>query len=156
MRIKRKVEKSIVGQKKDSLFVPNVSLGQFVLGSDIKLYLENASYVFEENPDKEEGYGYDSYYFDKTKLEVWTDSEGIIESIRSEHACYWNNVNIIGLRYEKFKAIFHLEPDSEDRCYFPNGTSQHVYDFESDGLQLWVRYGKIRTVIISQLTDDNT
>ena len=153
MQKKRKREKSIAEQIKDSIFVPNVSLGQFVLGSDIRSYLRNEAYVFEENPDKEKGYGFDSYYFDQLGLEVWTDSDGIIESIRSEHACYWNNINIIGLRFEKFKEIYHLKPDSEDKCYFPDGTSQHVYDFELDGIQLWVRYGIIRTVIVCQLAE---
>ena len=153
MQIKK--AKNTAERIKDSIFVPNISLGQFVLGSDIRIYLKTASYIFEENPDKDKGYGYDSYYFEKNNLEVWTDSNGIIESIRSEYACYWNNINVIGLRFEKFKAIYHLEPDSEDRCYFPNGSSQHVYDFESVGIQIWVRYGIIRTAIVSRLSDDN-
>ena len=154
MQIRRKEGKNTAELTNDSIFVPNVSLGRFVLGSDIGPYLKNVSYAYEENPDKEKGYGYDSFFFNKLNLEVWTNSKGIIESIRSDYACYWNNVNIIGLRYEKFKMIYKLEPDTEDKCYFPNGTSQHVYDFDSKGVQLWVRYGVIRTVIVSKLIDD--
>ena len=137
-----------------SILIPNVSFGQFVFGSNIMSYLNDASYQYEENPDKMKGYGYDSYYFDKLDLEVWTDEKGIIKSVTTDNECYWNNVNIIGLRYEKFKKIFQLEPDAQDVCHLYDGTSQHVYDFYSIGLQVWVWYGIIRTIIANQAIDD--
>ena len=154
MQQKRIKELNIVEPINDNILLPNISLGRFVFGNNIKLYLNDFSYKYEENPDKKKGYGYDSYYFDKLKIEVWTDESGIIESVRCEHACYWKSVNIIGLRYEKFKAMCHMEPDVQDLCYMYDGKTQHVYDFESMGLQLWVRYGIIRTVIACRLLDE--
>ncbi len=151
---KKKQEKNIAEQTNTSHFVPNVSLDKFILGSDIKRYLKNVSYVYEKDPDTKKDVGYDSYCFEKPDLEVWTDKNGIIRSVRSETACYWNNINIVGLRYNKFKEIFQLEPDGQDICYLYDGTSQHVYDFYSVGLQIWVWYGVIRTVIAYQAIDD--
>jgi len=151
---KKKQEKNIAELTNTSLLVPNVSLDKFILGSDIRGYLKNVSYVYEENPDTKKDVGYDSYCFENPDLEVWTDKNGIIRSVRSETDCYWNNINIVGLRYNKFKEIFQLEPDDQEICYLYDGTSQHVYDFDSVGLQIWVWYGVIRTVIAYQATDD--
>lgn len=151
---RKKQEKNIVGPTNTSLLVPNVSLDKFVFGSDIKGYLKDVPYIYEEYPETKMDIGYDSYCFEKPDLEVWTDKDGIIRSVRSESICFWGNTNIVGLRYKKFIEVFHLKPDGQDVCYLYDGTSQHVYDFDSVGLQIWVWYGIIRTVIAYQACSD--
>lgn len=154
MQQKKRKEKSIAERVNANNFIPNVSLGCFSFGTNIKRYLNNHTFIYLKNPNRSEGYGFDTYNFEKLNLEVWTDDKGVIQCVRSENDCFWNNVNMIGLRYVKFKEIFNAQPDSEDICFFPDGTSQHVYDFDSIGLQLWVRYGIIRTVIAGKIVDD--
>ncbi len=150
---KKKVKNTAVSIK-DNIFVPTVSLGQIALNSDIKTYLDGTSYVYEEDPKTKEDLSYDTYYFDKYDLEAWVDVNGIVVSVKSSNTCYWNGINIVGLRFEKFKSIFHMEPDNQDVCYISNGQSHHVYDFYSVGLQIWVWYGIIRTVIATRVLDD--
>lgn len=153
MQRKKNPGKNIVESIKDNTLIPNVSLGQFVLGNNISDYLKNDTYIYEENPNKQDGYGFDSFYFVNQGLEVWTDNKGTIKCIKSTRVCYWKNVNIVGLPYKKFLSKFDLKPDSEDICYFSEGKmkTQHVYDFDSIGMQLWVWYGIVRTVIVNQL-----
>lgn len=153
MQRKKNLEKNIVESIKNNTLIPNVSLGQFVLGNNIREYFKYNTYIYEENPNKQDGYGFDSFYFVNQELDVWTDNEGTIKCIKSTHECYWNNVNIVGLSYKKLLSKFDLKPDSEDVCYFSNGKmkTQHVYDFDSVGMQVWVWYGIVRTVIVNQL-----
>jgi len=148
--------RSIVEHQKDNVFVPNRSLGLFCFEQNINQYLSLYPYYYEENPNKEEGYGFDSYDFYTLGMSVWTTSEGIIKSIKCDEYCYWHDVNIIGLQYKKFKEMFNIKPDNEEICYMLSGhmKSQHVYEFDSIGLQLWTWYGKIRTVIACRLPDD--
>lgn len=153
MQRKKNLGKNIAEPIKNNTLVPNVSLGQFVLGNSIRKYLTYDTYVYEENPHKQDGYGFDSFYFVNQELDVWTDNRGTIKCIKSTHVCYWKDVNIVGLPYKNFLSKFDLKPDSEDICYFPEGKmkTQHVYDLDSIGMQVWVWYGIIRTVIVNQL-----
>ncbi len=150
----KKKERIIAEYRKDNILVPTISLGRFVFGSDIRTYLDGASYIFEEDPDTKEDLSFNTFCFKTLNLEVWTDVNGIIDSVMCEKSCYWDDINLVGLRFEKFKAIFRLEPDSQDVCYLSNGHAHHVYEFNSVGLQIWVWYGIIRTVIAHQLYDD--
>ena len=138
MQRKKNLGKNIAEPIKNNTLVPNVSLGQFVLGNSIRKYLTYDTYVYEENPHKQDGYGFDSFYFVNQELDVWTDNRGTIKCIKSTHVCYWKDVNIVGLPYKNFLSKFDLKPDSEDICYFPEGKmkTQHVYDFDSIGMQV--------------------
>ena len=54
------------------------------------------------------------------------------------------------MKYTDFLTEFSKEPDSEDNIYVlvsGKGQRQHVYDFEKDGLQVWVWRNRIRTVL---------
>lgn len=156
MQKEKAKEKNIAEQISDNILVPNVSLGMFKFENNIKQYLRKAPYSYEEDPDTENGSSFDSYDFYTKGLSVWTDSKGIIKSVRCDTQCSWNNVNIINLSLKKFKEIFCIEPNDEDICYLMYGTmkSQHVYDFDAVGLQVWTWYGKIKTVIACRLPND--
>lgn len=149
-------EKNIVGLIKDNELIPNVSLGVFHFETDIREYLQMFPYTYEENPTKNDEYGFDSYRFFSLGLTVWTDNKGIIKSIVTDESCFWNNSNIIGMHIKKFKSIYEINPDSEDVCYMMQERmkTQHVYDFYTIGLQLWTWYGIIRTVIATNYPED--
>lgn len=140
---------------KDICLIPNISLGVFRFGDDISQYVPLYPCSYEANPDKDEVFGFDSYNFPTLGLSVWTNSAGMITSVRSDTYCYWNDVNIIGLSIKKFLKFFQLETDNEEVCYLLHGEmkSQHVYEIDSIGLQLWTWYGKIKTVIATRLPD---
>lgn len=137
-------------------FIPNTSFGPFRFGDNISHYVHLYSCSYEANPNKNEGFGFDSYDFHTLGLSVWTNADGTIASVRSDTYCYWNDINIIGMSIREFRRLFQLEPDGEDIFYLLHGEmkSQHVYDFDSVGLQLWTWYGKIKTVIATRLPDE--
>ncbi len=95
--------------KQDIGLIPNVSYGDFVLGSNINTYLsqEHTKKMYDEVT-----FSNISYFFKREEINVWCDTDGSINTIIC--SSYW----------------------------------QHVYDFEKDGLQVWVWRNRIRTVLI--------
>lgn len=78
-------------------------------------------------------------------------TDGSINTIICSSYCLFHNKNLIGMKYTDFLTEFSKEPDSEDNIYVlvsGKGQRQHVYDFEKDGLQVWVWRNRIRTVLI--------
>ena len=85
------------------------------------------------------------------KLMCRCDTDGSINTIICSSYCLFHNKNLIGMKYTDFLTEFSKEPDSEDNIYVlvsGKGQRQHVYDFEKDGLQVWVWRNRIRTVLI--------
>ena len=57
------------------------------------------------------------------------------------------------MKFDEFLNRFHFSPNDEDIIWLEvaegkNGQNQHVYDFDEEGLQIWVWRNRIRTVII--------
>lgn len=127
---------------------PNVSYGDFVLGSNINMYLsqEHTKQMYDEAT-----FSNISYFFKREEINVWCDTDGSINTIICSSYCLFHNKNLIGMKYTDFLTEFSKEPDSEDNIYVlvsGKGQRQHVYDFEKDGLQVWVWRNRIRTVLI--------
>ena len=128
--------------------IPNVSYGDFVLGSNINMYLsqEHTKKMYDEVT-----FSNISYFFKREEINVWCDTDGSINTIICSSYCLFHNKNLIGMKYTDFLTEFSKEPDSEDNIYVlvsGKGQRQHVYDFEKDGLQVWVWRNRIRTVLI--------
>ena len=128
--------------------IPNVSYGDFVLGSNINMYLsqEHTKKMYDEAT-----FSNISYFFKREEINVWCDTDGSINTIICSSYCLFHNKNLIGMKYTDFLTEFSKEPDSEDNIYVlvsGKGQRQHVYDFEKDGLQVWVWRNRIRTVLI--------
>ena len=128
--------------------IPNVSYGDFVLGSNINMYLsqEHTKKMYDEAT-----FSNISYFFKREEINVWCDTNGSINTIICSSYCLFHNKNLIGMKYTDFLTEFSKEPDSEDNIYVlvsGKGQRQHVYDFEQDGLQVWVWRNRIRTVLI--------
>ena len=74
------------------------------------------------------------------------DTDGSINTIICSSYCLFHNKNLIGMKYTDFLTEFSKEPDSEDNIYVlvsGKRNAQHVYDFEKDGLQVWVWRNRI-------------
>ena len=55
------------------------------------------------------------------------------------------------MNFNDFLLRFKWEPSDKDMIYLSNngkGQNQQVYEFEKEGLQIWVWRNKIRTVLI--------
>ena len=134
--------------KGNTIFIPNHAYGDFILGSNINDYLskEHTKETYEEST-----FSNISYYFPKENVNVWCDTDGIINTIICSSTCIYHGRNLIGIKYEDFLSLISKYPDCEDVIYLlvaGRGQNQHVYDFDSEGLQVWVWRKKIRTVLI--------
>lgn len=130
--------------------IPNTSLGEFILGANIKEYNHIPHHIVHHNNDRSDYY---SYEFEKYGIVLWVDEKNNINTIRSTKECFWENENLIKMSINEFLIHFHYIPDSIETYYVPinedRGQNQTVYEFNHLGLMIWVWRQKIRTVIIS-------
>ena len=129
--------------------VPNIKLGEFNFDTPIRNYLEGKTYSFHRDLEhSEEGF----YSFHDPFIDVYVDSKGIITHISCEQFLIFENVNLIGNRYENFSFTPKL---IEDVWINKNGEDikQTVFDIDNLGLQIWVYKKLIVTVICSNLDE---
>ena len=133
----------------------NTSYNDFILGTHVSDYFDKRH---------EEGVASDSPYSDTVSFDFYDDGvdiwceNNIIEPIFCETTCIYEGVNLIGMKFDEFLNRFHFSPNDEDIIWLEygngkNGQNQHVYDFDKEGLQIWVWRNRIRTVIISNYTN---
>ncbi len=157
---KKKV-KNTVGAIKDSYKerLPEIVLkqgcGEFFLGKDIRtlLHLPHTKESFKDSDNWE----WDAYEFDNG-ITVWVE-KNIITSLHMESQCWYKGYNLIGMNYKDFLSIIGSKPDAEDVIYIEktqkkNGENQQVYDFDKEGLQVWVWRGRIDSVTLSDYDRD--
>ena len=101
-----KVEKNIVEVQQNGNFImkykqhigliPNVSYGDFVLGSNINMYLsqEHTKKMYDEVT-----FSNISYFFNREEINVWCDTDGSINTIICSSYCLFHNKNLIGMKY---------------------------------------------------------
>lgn len=133
--------------KKKGLIL-NCSYKNFILGEPIKKYvhIRHSEKKFNSPPPEST-----VYYFYKDKIHVWCDERGLIDSFQCESSCFYQGYELIGMKFEKFLDILKIKPDQEDSIYMlvnGRGQTNHVYDFFSLGLIIWVWRNKIRSVTI--------
>ena len=127
-------------------------LGDFLLRSPIQAYLDHYSFNLTR---AETEMDYDDYALaDNPLISLWVD-DGIIESIRCQDECWLDGKNIMGMLMEEFAAFFEQEPDgpAQELNFEEDGIPQYVYDYNAPDLQVWVKQGRIVTVIISYFDD---
>ena len=129
--------------------IPNSSYNDFVLGSNISNYMDRGH---TKKTYHESIFTNDSYHFIKEDIDVWCELDGQINTIRCSSSCIYKGVELIGLEFSKFISLVEKVPDDNDVVYLSReghrGQNQHVYDFDSLGLQIWVWRNRIRTVMI--------
>jgi len=128
--------------------VPNKSVGEFVLGSDIRKYTHLPHYLTK---NKEKDFSYESYNFYEKDLILWVEKSKI-ETICCEKECYWADHNLIKMPFDEFLLSYNVTPDKSENIYIlvnGKGQNQTVYDFDKLGLQIWVWRKRIVTVLVS-------
>ncbi len=148
---------NIVTQRKDDSLglKPNVSYDIFILGD----LIENYFYLnFQLNSFNDSHDPYDSYFFIDKEVTVWV-KDGVIETIRCVEHCYWLGKNLIGMKYDSFLKEYKVAPASSEKLYVYDGSinrgqNQVVYDFDKEGLLIWVWKNKIKTVLISTYEEE--
>lgn len=135
--------------------IPKESFGAFRFESNIRNY---AAYTMRFIPKTDVNDLWDTYELTDPLITIYTDEHGTIRSIRSDSACFYREMNLIGLSYAHFLSAIQQKPDTIDRIYVPTqnskGQYQQVYDFDDLGLQVWVHRGKIRTVFCNAVKDE--
>ena len=130
----------------------NTSYNDFILGTNVSDYFDKR---YEEGEASDSPYS-DTVSFDfyDDEVDIWCENN-IIESICCTKTCIYEGVNLIGMKFDEFLNRFHFSPNPNDEDIIwleggdgKNGQNQHVYDFDKEGLQIWVWRNKIRTVII--------
>lgn len=126
----------------------NKSYGEFILNTPVIDYLINAKY--KKKIYNERTYENECYIFEGG-IELWCEN-GVVNTIRCDTTCWYKGHNLIGLNYATFLNLINSIPTEEDTIYLlldnGKGQNQHVYEFEEEGLQVWVWRNKIRTVLI--------
>ncbi|MDO4959985.1 MAG: hypothetical protein Q4E68_12130 [Prevotellaceae bacterium] len=131
----------------------NTSYNDIILGTHISDYFGKRHEVISDNPFSDMV----SFDFYDDRVTVWCEND-IIDSICCAETCIYEGVNLIGMKFNEFLNRFHFSPNNEDIIWLEGydekkGQNQHVYDFDNEGLQIWVWRNRIRTVIISDYSN---
>lgn len=132
----------------------NTAYNDFILDSDISnyLYKRHTKAVYNEST-----FTNSSYYFYDDEIDIWCDDDGKINVIRCVSSCLYQGVELIGLPFQELLSIIHILPNNHERIYLlvnGKGQNQHVYDFETIGLQIWVWRQKNKTVLIYKVVEE--
>jgi hypothetical protein len=153
-QIKRKAKSTAGVINAKYTLVPNVSLGPFKLRAPIDDYFSLSDYVYYK---QDEDYLRDFYEFKRyVGLSIYVNKSNLINHIDANRYCLYQNMNMIGCNFNKFKKMIHQEPDTEsiEPIVVNNkNQKQHVYDFDNLGLQIWVRYNIIKAVICGNYSE---
>lgn len=98
------VEEYKLMNRKPNIFIPNKSLGGFMISENINSY-PNIRYALYEYSNNKVIYTLHDY-----DLIAFTNKDGVIMAINADTDCYWNDENIIGMRYCDFLKKYELEP----------------------------------------------
>ena len=139
-------------------FVPSVSIGPFVLGSNVSDYFDKKYEHMKYRMADGDGDDYDSYFFQDYDIYITTKPDELkIDSITAETSVIWNEKNLIGMKITKFMKEFPVTLYKVEKGFYimRHDQNQTVYDFENPDIQVWTWWGKIVTVIISEFSEDN-
>ena len=132
----------------------NTAYNDFILDSNISnyLYKNHTKRVYNEST-----FTISSYYFYDDEIDIWCGDDGSINTIRCASSCLYQGVELIGLPFQELLSAIHILPSNYEQIYLlvnGRGQNQHVYDFETIGLQIWVWRQKIKTVLIYKVVEE--
>lgn len=135
-----------------SILIPNISLGIFKFNDAIKNYVD--TYNFEISAKDESGY--EGYSFHDPETSIFVEG-GIIVSVASYKECIYRERNMIGMSLRELLKLIKIQFNGEvDIIDFEeDNVPQYVYDFETLGLQIWIKgaKGKVVTVISTSYSE---
>ena len=128
--------------------------------NDSILYSNISHYLYKNHTkrvDNESTFTNSSYYFYDDEIDIWCDDDGNINTIRCASSCLYQGVELIGLPFQELLSAIHILPSNYEQIYLlvnGRGQNQHVYDFETIGLQIWVWRQKVKTVLIYKVVEE--
>ncbi|PQJ11082.1 hypothetical protein CJD36_014025 [Flavipsychrobacter stenotrophus] len=129
--------------------IPNSSVGPFSFNTPIANYL--GKFPPDNIGDYEPMTESTAYYYYGGDLIVYTDEQGIIDTIGIYFDCYLKSRNLYRMPVKNFFEYFKIggeETIVNDRLWVNEDEQQKVYEIATLGLQLWVDdTGMIATVI---------
>lgn len=133
---------------------PGYSVGPFNFGDHINLYLGEYDFevetIGERDPTK---------YYSLEDEGVWItlDENECIGIVACKKELQFRGANLVGMSLRQFEvhtmAGYVDEPDSLN--WEEGDIPQIVYEFESLGLQVWVKSGVIVTIIAMEIWEDD-
>ena len=131
--------KNIVGETRDSIdldsqlsIIPSISYGLFHVGANVSDYPD---YV-EKTYDGDNHYTLDEFVvrLNNYSVVLCCRESGFIDSICFEEHCFYNNMDLIGMKIFVFMRVFNKEPDSVSIDWVPtkddnHGQNQRCYCF---------------------------
>jgi hypothetical protein len=130
-------------------FTPFKSIGEFILGNTIDMYLIKYKFIYSSDVNN---IGIEVYELPEfgLSMNIIIKSKIIYFIICSVELIYLDK-NIIGMDIQKFIKFSNEKYFGEvDKVDFEeDNIPQYVYEFENIGLQIWTKKGKIVTAIAS-------
>ncbi|MDM1046612.1 hypothetical protein HX004_08385 [Myroides sp. 1354] len=140
-----------------AILIPFQSVGDFVLKSNIDNYIKEYSFCIRD-------YSSDlatpaaHYSVDYPRMALFVENN-LIEEVACYEELLYKGRNLIGMKIEEFISHTGENFVGEIDCldFEDDGLPQYVYEFESIGLQVWVkgRKGNILTIIASSKYKEN-
>jgi hypothetical protein len=131
-----------------NIWVPNVSLGDIVIGRNISVYEKSVGAVV--NPEiSSDITGWVNYDIPGTETDISVEN-GMVVAVSSYESCVYNNIEMIGLSREELESLLGCQPDEEgDPVLFDNGDISTPLEFFKLGAEVWLEDGKVTLVSIS-------
>jgi len=128
--------------------IPFKQIGQFKLDRSILNYKNE---LFEEG--EFDDLGCKPYYL-ADDLTLFVDKTENIEFVICYSNCVYKGINMIGMAIQNFIEFTNEKYSGEvDELDFEeDNIPQYIYEFESIGLQIWVKEGIIVTVIVASIS----
>jgi hypothetical protein len=134
---------------------PGHSVGPFGFGEHINPYLKRFDFEIETIGERDPTTYYSPGREDEG-ISITLDEKECIESIFCRQELQLYGANLIGMSLRQFEihsgASYVGVPDSLN--WEEDDIPQIVYEFESLGLQVWVKHNVIVTIIASALWED--
>lgn len=127
--------------------IPFNRVGDFVLGDNIKNLLINFPFKITDFSHDEIAPSI-NYSVNNPKITLYV-SNGKIDFIGCYEELLYNGINLIGITIEVFSSILDTTYTEVDLVDFEaDELPQYIYEFESVGLQVWVKGNKGKVISI--------
>jgi len=126
--------------------IPFISVGEFKFNTNIENYTSIYKFAYSPCDDIT---GWDKYKSNEFMFEIYT-LDSLIVSIACRKQCIYKRKNLIEMLINDFISTYKINPDKIEKMFIGNEKkAQKIYEFDSLGLQIWVRDTKIVTIFCS-------
>jgi len=124
-------------------WIPLKGVGLLKFGTSIDQFVQDGTAVFIDTSDST---GWSTYAYDNESLRINVE-RGKIVSIACYEQCLLNETDLIGLDFELIERILGCATEVNPDVLLINEDPQEVFEFDNVGAQVWVKNGRVVTVI---------